>query len=263
MSESFVDTSKISLREIPKSVAKEIIVKNHYSHKWSLCTHAIGIFYKIDDSDEFMSIDEKLIGCLIYGNPVGRSAAASISDLIPVDSVFELTRLFIHDGYGKNIESYCIARSFDWLKKNRPDIKALISYADVEQNHRGGIYQASGWIYQGNSSMSLMPNFSISLSNDPYEWIHSRTVFERFGSHNIEHLKKTIGKTFYRKKESTKHRYVYFLGNKIENKKYIKSMKHPAKPYPKSNSFVEEIETYVVDESIKIPEIHSDFITFN
>ncbi len=251
MEESFVDTSKISLREISKDVAKGIIVKNHYSHKWSLCTHAIGIYYESDSTHEFFDDKLVLIGCLIYGNPVGRSAAESISPLISTDQVFELTRLFIHDGYGKNIESYCIARSFDWIRKFRPDIKALISYADVEQNHRGGIYQATGWIYQGNSSMSLMPNYSVSLSNDPYEWIHSRTVFEKYGSHNIEHLKNTIGKTFYRKKESTKHRYVYFLGNKIEKKKLIKSLKHPSVEYPKVSNFVEEVETYVVDQSIK------------
>lgn len=262
MSESFVDTSKISLREISKHVAKEIIVKNHYSHKWSLCTHAIGIFYQVEHTDGFFQYDDVLIGCLVYGNPVGRSAAASISDLIKPESVLELTRLFIHDGYGKNIESYCIARSFDWLRKHRPDIKTLISYADVEQNHRGGIYQATGWIYQGNSSMSLMPNYSVSLTNDPYVWIHSRTVFEKYGSHNIEHLKQTIGKTFYRKKESTKHRYVYFLGNKIENRKYIKSLKHPPVPYPKQNSFVEEIETFVVDQTMKIKN-EDDYFSFD
>jgi len=249
LSEKFVDTSLVSIREIPKDIAKDIIIKNHYSHKWSLCTHAIGIFYKSGVEDCFFETDEILIGCLVYGNPVGRSAAASISEEIKPNEVLELVRLFIEDGYGKNIESYCIARSFDWIRKFRPDIRALISYADVEQNHRGGIYQATGWIYQGNSAMSLMPNYSVSLTNDPYEWIHSRTVFEKFGSHNIEHLKKTIGKTFYRKKESTKHRYVYFLGNKIDKKKLVKSMKHPAQPYPKGNCFVEEIETFVVDEN--------------
>ena len=248
METSFVDITKVSLQEISKDVAKDMIIKNHYSHKWSLCTHAIGIFHETDVVNPFFDDKTVLIGCLIYGNPVGRSAAASISDLIEPSQVFELTRLFIHDNYGKNIESYCIAKSFEWIKKNRPDIKALISYADVEQNHRGGIYQATNWIYQGNSAMSLMPNYSVSLTKDPYKWIHSRTVFENYGSHNIDHLKEAIGHTFYRKKESTKHRFVYFLGNKIDRKKHIKSMKHPSVPYPKDHLYVEQVETYEVEK---------------
>ena len=39
-----------------------------------------------------------------------------------------------------------------------------------------------------------MPNYSVSLSDSPYDWIHSRTVFSKWGSHNVEHLKKEIGK---------------------------------------------------------------------
>ena len=59
-----------------------------------------------------------------------------------------------------------------------------------------------------------------------------RTVFSRFGSHNIEKLGKAIGHPFWRMRELEKHRYVYFLGNKKENKMYKSNMKHEPKPYP-------------------------------
>ena len=68
----------------------------------------------------------------------------------------------------------------------------VISYADPAQRHAGGIYQATNWIYQGEG-LNLMPNYSVSLTKEPYKWIHSRTVFSKFGSHNIEKLKKAIG----------------------------------------------------------------------
>ena len=250
--ESPCDTSKIYLLPINKGIAKDIIVKNHYSHKWSLCQIAYGIFYKSEEqSDFFNQTDDKLIGCIVYGQPVGRSAAASLSDLLKIDQVFELVRLFIHDGYGRNIESYCIAKSFKLLNRDFPRIKAVISYADGEQGHTGVIYQATGFHYQGNSSLALMPNFSVSLSPPPdYNWIHSRSVTSKWGSCNVEHLKKCIGKTFWRKKESTKHRFIIFITNKGEKKKLFKSLKHPILPYPKTCHYKDEIQEITVENNV-------------
>ena len=75
--------------------------------------------------------------------------------------------------------------------------------------HLGTIYQATNWLYQDCRDIQLMPNYSVSLG-EPHKWIHSRTVFSRYGSHNVEHLKNEIGHTFYRKREAPKHRYLYF-----------------------------------------------------
>jgi hypothetical protein len=102
-------------------------------------------------------------------------------------------------------------------------------------------------LYQGEG-LNLMPNYSVSLTKDPYEWIHSRTVFSKFGSHNIEKLKKAIGHTFWRMRELEKHRYVYFLGNKKENKLFISNLKHPKLPFPKVKSNSLEIQEYQVEE---------------
>lgn len=252
MEENYFDPSKVIVRKIEKSLAEEMIIKYHYTHKWSLCQVAYGIFYITDINIPFFDgvKDEKLIGCVVFGQPVGRSAAESISPLIKIDEVFELTRLFCHDGYGKNIESYSIAKSLDLLRRDFPEIKAIISYSDCEQGHKGTIYQATGFYYQGNSSLALMPNFSISLVK-PYKWMHSRTAFSTFGSHNVEYLKRKIGHTFWRKKEATKHRYVYILGNKIQKRKILANLKHPFLSYPKGATFVEEIEEIKVNSSVE------------
>ena len=162
----------------------------------------------------------------------------------------ELTRLFIHDGYGRNIESFCISKSLKLLKKDFPHIKAIISYADGEVGHKGTIYASCNFFYQGCGDIPLMPNYSVSLVGPPYKWIHSRTVSSTYGSHNVEWLKKKIGHTFYRKKESNKHRYFYLLCNKKEKRKIIKSLKHPILPYPKKNSHTDEIEEIKVDTTL-------------
>src|ERR1035437_7247754 len=252
MPEDYFDQSKVIVRKIEKSKAEEMIVKYHYTHTFSLCTISYGIFYITDNIDLFFGgNEEKLIGCVVYGGPVGRSAALSISPLVKINEVIELVRLFIFDGFGKNIESFCISQSLKLLKKDMSHLKVVISYADNEAGHRGIIYQAANFLYQGNSALALMPNYSISLVNSPYKWMHSRTAFSTFGSHNIEHLKKRIGHIFWRKKEATKHRYIYILGNQTQKKKILSNSKHPSSSYPKDTSFVEEVQEIKVNNQIE------------
>lgn len=261
LKEEYFDATKVIVRQIEKSLAEDLIVKYHYSHKWSLCQVAYGIFYITNkQSDFFDAIEEKLIGAIVYSQPCGRSAAASISDLIKVDECMELIRLVILDGqnYGKNIESFCISQSLKLLKRDFPYVKAIISYADGEQNHRGGIYQATNFFYQGCGEIPLMPNYSVSLIGPPYKWLHSRTVSSKYGSHNVERLKKKIGHDFFRKKESSKHRYFYLLSNKKEKREILKNLKHPILPYPKDTSHKDEIERVVVDTLIKENQFFGD-----
>jgi hypothetical protein len=247
----YCDTSLIYLRSINKNVAKTIIETHHYTHKWTSCTVAYGVYYKdYPETTFFGGYDSKLIGVLVYGNAVGRSASTSITPLITNNNVLELTRLWISDGYGKNIESFCIAESFRLLNIDCPQIKCILSYADSEVGHIGTIYQATGFLYQGDiyTDIAKMPNYSVSLVGPPnYQWLHSRSVYTRWKTHNVNKLKERIGKTFWRKRESGKHRYIKFISNKIENKKLTKSLKHKVLPYIKNTSFKEEVQEITVE----------------
>ena len=258
---NFVITNTVYISPISKNSAKDIIVKNHYTHSWPAAVSlSLGIYIKNAEDTSFLDGNsDKLIGALIYGTPSGRQAAEAISDLIKINQVYELKRLFIHDDYGKNIESFCISLSFKWLKINNKNIKAILSYSDKEQNHKGIIYQATNFLYSGvNTDTKLMPNYSVSLTKDPYNWVHSRTVMARYGSTNVEHLKKMIGNTFWMKKESGKHKYIYILASNLERKKIMNNLKFKILPYPKSAEYEEEITEIVVDTK----EYSSFFINF-
>lgn len=256
----YCDVSRVTVRQISKSIAEDIIVKYHYTHAWTSCRYAIGIYYRLDEADAFGNYD-KLVGCAIYGFPVGAKAATSVCEGLTKDNILELTRLYIDDGYGSNIESNALSKTFQWLKENDPNIKVLISYADNGQGHLGKIYQATNWLYQGLSTdIALMPNFGISLQSEPYKWIHSRTVFSTWGSNNLEHLKREIGKQgygeFWRREEPPKHRYIQILSqNKKERKDLVKRLKHKILPYPNDvsdyNTKIERYDTYPPEDSIK------------
>jgi len=122
----YCDTSKLSIRQIDKRTAKKMVVKYHYSKLWTKCSVALGLFVDTGNQHSFFDeAEEKMIGVCVFGDTVGRGAGESISELIDRTEVFELTRLFIHDGYGSNIESWFISQSMNWLRKNKPEIKVM------------------------------------------------------------------------------------------------------------------------------------------
>ena len=97
-----------------------------------------------------------------------------------------------------------------------------------------------------------MFNYSISLVGPPnYDWIHSRSIFSRWKTHNVDKLKERIGKTFWCKRESGKHRYIKFISNKVENKRLVKSLKHKILSYPKITDFKEEVKEITVENNNK------------
>lgn len=230
---------KVIVQPINKDVAKNIIEKYHYSHILGPCSHTLGILYKKESP--FMKDASILIGCIAYGLPIARLAVKSISPVLEAHQTLELTRLFIHDGYEKNIESYCIGQSFDWIRKNLPHVEILISYSDPEHGHRGIIYQATNWLYQG-PGFGLVDKYKMSLTKDPYNWIHHRTIYDTYGTTSLDKIKSMVGHPFWIKKESKKYRYIYILKNK---KYWMKNLKYPILPYPKQTSvdlqFIEEI----------------------
>ena len=158
---------------------------------------------------------------------------------IPRENAYELVRLFVHDGYGGNIESYLIGQSFKWLRENAPQIKGLISYSDPKEGHAGTIYQATNWIYQGNS-LRYNDSWSFKFSEDG-EWQHGRTIFPYYGTNDPKKIQEQVDKPFWIRKEPRKHRYVYILAKGGERKKLLKTLKHPSQSYPKSDE-VNELE---------------------
>lgn len=253
---TFVNTSRVTIREISKFVARGFIEKHHYTHKFSSTRHALGIFYQEETEHTFFAgSNEKLIGCMTYGHPVSNRTVGSITDGLELNNVLELTRLVILDNYGKNIESYSIAQSFQWMRNNDKNVKVLVSYADPEQAHTGGIYRATNWIYQGCGYSKLMPDYSLLLKTDGL-WMHSRTVGSKFGNKSVENLAKRIGRTFWRKEETAKHRYIYFLCDKKEKKRIMKNLKIPVIPYNDIKEYVQLIQKInVIDGIVKSIEI--------
>ena len=229
----YCDTTKLSIRPVTKNKAKQMVVKYHYSKLWTKCSVALGLFHQTGNEHAFFDEpEEKMVGVIVYGDPIGRLTGQSISDEIDRKEVLELTRLFIHDGYGSNIESWFISQSFNWLKKNMSEIKALISYASPVEGHSGTIYQATNCIYQGNNTR--WNDGWIFKFDEDGRWIHGRTIFPYYKTNDPEEIRKQVDKPFWIRKEQQKHRYVYILAGKRDKKNILNTLKHETLPYPKS-----------------------------
>ena len=98
----------------------------------------------------------------------------------------------------------------------------IISYADTEQNHKGGIYQATNWIYLGRTAGERY--FILNGKKTHPKSIHSKYGK---GSQSLTFLKKidSNASEYYTK---GKHKYAFPL-----NKRVKKELEKIKQEYPK------------------------------
>lgn len=112
---------------------REKICKWHYTKTWP---SGKSLPYEYEDAVVVMSIPANYNLALWLGLPSNR--------------VWELTRLWAPPAHRKNLLTEAIAfavRGFSTLHL----ADALISYADPNVGHRGGVYRAASWVYLGQS----------------------------------------------------------------------------------------------------------------
>ena len=153
--------------------------------------------------------DDKFIGVVLFGRGANNMLGKPY-DLEQIQCC-ELVRIALttHKAPVTRIVSIAIKM----LKKFCPGLKLIISFADTEQNHHGGIYQGGNWFYLG-------------MSKPAEEYIvkgrrmHGRSMRALYGTH--------IGKPFIKSiMGSSKHRYAMPLDDNM--KKKLIGLK---KPYP-------------------------------
>ncbi len=85
---------------------------------------------------------------VVWSIPANKNIARFI--LGYVGSVWELSRLWAPDGHAPNLLTQAISAAVKIIcQLEKPD--ALVSYADPNAGHKGGVYRAASWIYHGKS----------------------------------------------------------------------------------------------------------------
>lgn len=147
----------------------------------------------------------------------------------------ELTRVALN---GKQeCTSQAVALALKELKKDCPLVRLAVSYADIDQDHLGTIYQATNWIYIGETTAGESHAFIIDGKK-----IHENTVRKNVLSKglpsSIENIKK-VYKTSHVEKFFTKGKRKYLMPL---NKKIRKQILPLAKPYPKEDENWQKVD---------------------
>jgi len=154
----------------------------------------------------------KFIGVVLFGRGANKGLGAPFG--LEQDQVCELVRIALTTH--KSSVSRIMSIAFRFMKRENSKMRLVVSFADTEQGHHGGIYQATNWVYNG-----------LTASADEYlyngkRW-HGRAFRKSHGSH-LNYLDKGLKIV----RGAQKHRYLMPL-----DKEMAEQIKPLAKPYPK------------------------------
>ena len=157
---------EIIVKVINSKVANEFVKKTHYSGKVvPNSTLHFGCF-----------LDNKLHGVMQYGPSINKKGTINLVEGTGWNEFIELNRMAFDDYLPKYSESRCIAISIKLIKKNAPQIKWIISFADGTQCGDGTIYRASGFKLVGlKKNTSMWENVVTNEKMQDMQFYHTMT----------------------------------------------------------------------------------------
>jgi len=161
----------------------------------------------------------ELMGVLQYGYAMNPASAGSVVTGTRMDEYLELNRMWLDEAAPRNSESKALAYSIRLIRRIRPAVKWIQSFADERCGLFGTVYQAAGFTFHGEHRgifweldgefyhNSLMTN---GRSNGP------RAMYLRANKDRATRL------------ALRQFRYLRFL-----QQRFAKGCRHPARPFPK------------------------------
>ena len=211
----------IRLERASKEAVRYALLKLHYAK--TVCVNQVA--YSVFENDIFC-------GVIAFGIGANPNYATSLK--VNRGEYLELVRVALN---GKQTTtSQCLAVAIRLLKKENPQVKILVSYADSAQNHLGTIYQATNWIYLGDDTCKTQ-NF---IYNG--KLFHRKTLASKYNLSSIKSVASEVP-------QSRKHKYIYCYDKDLLN--YWKQF---SKPYPKKcgSSVTGGTPTFQVGGSVQI-----------
>lgn len=158
-------------------------------------------------------------GVIIFGG--GATPNISKPFGMATGEVMELVRVALN---GKQpCTSECVGAALKQLHKDAPQVKLIVSYADMDQNHYGTIYQATNWIYLGDMNVGERGAFIINGKK-----VHPKTVHSHGWVQSIQWLREHVDKNVTEFLTKGKRKYIW-----VFDKKLRKEWQKKALPYPK------------------------------
>ena len=201
-------------------------MKFHYAKRVPVARVSYSVF---NDKGEWC-------GVICYGSGAGDKVAKHFN--MAQGECCELVRVALN---GKqSTTSKAVAISLKLLKKQNPLLRLVYSYADVDQNHMGTIYQATNWIYLGQSSEYS----SGYIINGKQTHRRSTSAMLKGKPTNLANVQKYLDKNSTEFISKGKRKYV-----QIFDKTLLKKYSNLAIPYPKKKVLKLAVEVHELNSS--------------
>lgn len=136
---------------IPSGVCRDFIRREHYSGRCVQNAQLnIGVFWS-----------GALAGAMQFGPPLARSKVIGLVSGTRWNGFLELNRVAFSESLPRNSESRALSVVFRMMRKHRPDIEWILSFADGTQCGDGTIYRAAGFVLT-----AIKPNTGIVVRKD-------------------------------------------------------------------------------------------------
>lgn len=162
---------------------------------------------------------QRFIGCVIFSRGAARRGPGAYG--LQHTEFCELTRVAITDHISP--VSRIISIAIRMLRKRSPGVRMIVSYADPNNGHHGGIYQAGGWVFVGQSGATTE-----YIAPDGKQW-HSRMI-STTGAKKCYGIYRSVWKPEQCKKIRLDGKLKYLMPLDDEMRRRIEPL---AKPYPK------------------------------
>ena len=158
------------------------------------------------------------IGAVVFG----RGASSEIGSPFGLRQceVCELCRIALgpHTTPTSRITSIAVRM----LRRQSPGLRLIVSYADPEHGHHGGIYAAMNWLFIGCTNAESLIRLNGRL-------LHPRTVASRYGTRSINWLRTHVDAGAAHVRTRPKYRYVLPLDADMREQ-----LAPRVQPYPKA-----------------------------
>ena len=204
-------TNDFYVKEIDKDLARETIIKNHYSKKCYNGTYVnLGVFIK-----------GQFLGVLQYGYAMNPASGGSLVIGTEMNQYLELNRMWIADDVGDYPESKAISYSIKYIKGKLKTIKWIQSFADERCGGLGIVYQACSFRFYGEHTSSFW-----ELDGETFH--NSIKTSEKAGKRGFRLLNNPKNKDRVIQHTLRQFRYIKFL-----DKSWVKKCTKKEQPYLK------------------------------
>lgn len=114
--------------------------------------------------------DGKFIGVVLFS--LGASPHIGSPYGLKMENICELTRVAMCKHKVEITKIIKIALTF--LRRKCPKTKIVVSYADIDQGHKGGIYKGGNWIYEGTTGIGFISSILVNGKKT-----HNKTINEQ------------------------------------------------------------------------------------